>query len=231
MEQTVQAIEKSVLPAISSTVKNAVDQQLANCVTGPTEKSLPKDMQTAVQEAVHKILLDSDGENTLSDAVGKTVVSKLGSVLKKEIADCLETVFKESLGPLVAKIETKLQTSLETSIQKIQEEQRTLQQELAKKVESLEDVLVNMYNQIQSHSANVPKRTRSRQRSPPQASTRKQLMADNFKKGNYSSGIEIVYLLDNETNHSGQLPQIMSSLRCLKSVWTLLLLFSVGWSS
>jgi hypothetical protein len=193
LEQTVRtAVEKSILPAINATVKKSVDQQLTKILANPLEKTFPKELRAAVNDAVQKALFGNDRGAQFSDTITTSVAAKLETTLQKDLSSRFGTMFEKTLGPIVAKLEERLQASFDRSIQKIQKETRASQQEVVKKLDALTDAMtyISEYVKIDHAQARAP--TSSSPATASQVFTRKQTMAEQFKAGNYSAAIEIV---------------------------------------
>ena len=206
LEQTVKnTCEKSILPHINTTVKKSVDSQLSKTLAGHLEKTFPKELRGALNDAVHKALFDNDAGVKFSETISKAVVSKLETTLQKDISSRLGGLIEKILGPLIAKLEERLQTSIETSIQRIQEETRESQRETVKKLEDLSVAISKITEYIKNETPNVVIDTKSpatsaSQIAAQQFAARMQTMAEQFKAGKYSSGIETVFLPSNGTD-------------------------------
>jgi hypothetical protein len=157
------------------------------------EKSIPKELRSAVNDAVQKALFDNDGGVKFSDTICKAVVANLETTLQKDISSRLDTIVEKGFAPLVTKLEEKLQASIDKSIQRIHRESRAFQQETATKLDALTEAI----NGITEYMKNDISKTAVQPKSPAsnlsQLASRRQAMADQFKSGKYSSGIEIVF--------------------------------------
>lgn len=192
LEQTVRnTIEKSILPTINTTVKNSMETKLAKALATTLEKTLPKELRPAINDAVQKALFDNNGDVKFVDTIGQAVVSKLETMLQKDLSSRLAMMFEKTLIPLVSKLDEKMQASIEKSMHQIQKESRVSQQEMVKKLEDLTEAI--------SHIAESLKTGRVSDTESPTDRTflclsRKQTMAELFKAAKYSLAIETVYL-------------------------------------
>jgi hypothetical protein len=177
-----------VLPTINTTVKKSIDAQLAKALAAPLEKSIPKELRSAVNDAVQKALFDNDGGVKFSDTISRAVVAKLETTLQKDLSSRLGTMFEESLAPMMTKLEERVQASIDRSIQRIQKESRASQQEAAKKLENLTEAISIITEYIKNDNSKVVVQAKG---SASSASCM-QAMAEQFKFGKYSAGIEIV---------------------------------------
>jgi hypothetical protein len=219
------SIEKSVLPVVESTTRESIDHHMTKTIAAALENSVSKELHSAVQETVTKALLDSGGNLKFSDSIIKSVVSNLEGPLQKEISIRLEKVVKKELGPMLAKIEERLEASLEKGIQKIQEAQRASQKAMTAKFERLVELIETPGTFIQSDSSKGTLLTKYTPQSRSQEATPKEKMAEQFKNGHYSNGIEIVPSLTIMLRFSGQIQATVSNHQCSKFVLTTLFLF------
>jgi hypothetical protein len=173
---------------------------LAKTLAAPLEKTIPKELRAAVNDAVHKALFDQDGSVKFSDTISKAIVSKLESALQKDISSRFGTMFEKSLTPLVTKLEERVQSSIEKSIQRIQKENRTSQQEAAKKLEDLAEAISKITEYIKLDTARVMTDTKTAAISSSKLAARKQMMGEQFKAGKYSAGIETASLRNGGTD-------------------------------
>ena len=223
LEQTVRTtVEKSILPIINVTVKKSIDQQLAKTLATPLEKILPKELHSAVNDVVLKTLFDNDGVK-FSETIIEKVVAKLETSLQKDLSSRLGIMFEKSLGHMLTGLEERMHATIEKGMQRIQKASRASQQEMAKNIDSLTLAVTN----ISDHVNNEREKALSSSKSPVCTSVpafgSKQMMAQQFKVGAYSAGIEIVRPFFNvlfliEANYSGLIPPMRSSLPCLRSV-------------
>lgn len=108
-------------------------------------------------------------------------------------------MFEKSLAPLVTKFEERVQSSIEVSIQRIQKENRTSQQETAKKLENLTEAISKITEYIKVDAARGVTDTTTTTVNSSNLAARKQMMGEQFKAGKYSAGIEIVYFRNGGT--------------------------------
>lgn len=193
LEQTVRTtIEKSILPTINTTVRKSIDQQLAKTLATPLEKFLPTQLRTAVNDAVQKILFDSDGGVTFSETISKAVVTKLETSLQKDLSSRLGTMFEKSLGPMVNKLEERMHASIDKGMQRIQKETRASQQEMAKKIDALTATVTKISEHVKKEGEKAVSGTKSPASTPAPVFVKKQTMANQFKAGTISAAIETV---------------------------------------
>jgi hypothetical protein len=192
LEQTVRtAVDKSIMPALSTVVKKSLEQQLNKALANPMEKTLPKELRTAVNDAVQKALLDNDGGIKFSDAVMKPVLAKLEYTIQRDLPTRMGTMFEKSLVPMMTKMEERMQMSIDNSMQRIQKENRTAQQDTTKKLEALTEAICNITDHLKNPGGNIS-RAATPAVSPPPVLSRKQTMAEQFRAKNFSAGIESV---------------------------------------
>ena len=200
LEQTVRiSIEKSILPTISSTVKKSVDQQLTKALVDPLQKSIPKELSSAVNKAIHNALLDKDGEVKFVDTLSQMMVTSLEPLVTKELSTCLGASMERTLGVLMEKMEERLQSSIEISLQRSQNENRTSHEDIVKRLDTLTQTLSSITQQLNNNGVQSISRSASPlSTAPSPLSQLKQKMSDQFKAGNYSGGIETVFIYVNK---------------------------------
>jgi hypothetical protein len=191
LEQTVRlSVEKSILPIVTSTVQKSVEQ-LAKALITPLEKTLPKEVRSAVNDTVHKAFLVNDKGVTLSDTIGEIVVGHLEPIVTRELSARLGAMFEQNIVPMIAKMEERMQASIEKSMQRIQKDSSQFQMETTNALETLTDTVSTIANQLKVNGKVQVQSPPSTTATPP--INRNQLeMAEQFKIGKYSSGIEIV---------------------------------------
>ena len=89
-----------------------------------------------------------------------------------------------------------MQASIDTSIQQIHRESRASQQEIAKKLQDLTEAISSITEYIKDDISKTIDPAKSPRSNPSQLALRRQAMADQFKFGKYSAGIEIVLFPD-----------------------------------
>lgn len=99
---------------------------------------------------------------------------------------------ENSLAPLVTKLEERVQASIDKSIQRIHNESRASQQETTKKLEALTEAISTITEYIKNDTSKTVVQAKGQPNNPSQLASRRQAMADQFKFGKYSAGIEIV---------------------------------------
>ena len=157
------------------------------------EKSIPRELRSAVIDAVQRALLDNDGGVKFSDTISSAVVAKLETTLQKDISSRLGTMVEKSLAPLVTKLEERVQASIDKSIQRIHKESRASQQETARKLEALTEATTSIMDYIKNDISKTGVQAKSPASNLSQLASHRQAMADQFKFGKYSAGIEIVF--------------------------------------
>ena len=192
LEQTVRlSVEKSILPIITSTVQKSVEQQLAKSLITPLEKTLPKEVRSAVNDTVHKAFLVNDKGVTLSDTIGEIVVGHLEPVVTRELSARLGAMFEQNIVPMIAKMEERMQASIEKSMQQIQKDSSQFQMETTNALETLAETVSSIANQLKVYGKVQVQSPPSTTVTPPIDRNHLE-MAEQFKIGKYSSGIEIV---------------------------------------
>lgn len=155
------------------------------------EKTFPKELRAAINDAVERALFDNDGGVKFSEIISKALVVKLETTLQRDLSSRLGTMFEKSLSPMVTKLEERVQASIEKSIQK---ESRASQQEIVKKIEDLTAAISIITEYIKNDTTKTVANKNNPESSLPQVPTRKEKMAEQFKAGKYSAGIETVSL-------------------------------------
>jgi hypothetical protein len=191
LEQTIHlSVEKSILPVITSTVKKSIEQQLAKTLLTPLKETLPKEVHSAVNDIMHEAFLVNDKGITLSDTISEIVAGHLEPIVARELSGRLGAMLEQNIIPMIAKMEERMQVSIEKSIQSIQQDSSQFQMETMKTLETLTETISSMVNQIhgkvQAHP-HPPSSTVAPAIGPNQLN-----MAEQFKIGKFSSGIEIV---------------------------------------
>lgn len=197
LEQTVRtSIEKSILPAISTIVKKSIDQQVTKALIEPLQKSIPKELRSSVNDGINKALLDKDGEVKFLDTLSQMMVTSLEPLVTRELSTHLGATVDKSLGMMVGKMEERLQSTIDKSLQRIQKENRTSHQETNKKLDALSQTLAAITQQLKENGVQSVSRSSSPLSTAVSPLTRlSQQMADQFRAGNYSDGIETVLAL------------------------------------
>jgi hypothetical protein len=140
---------------------------------------------------VHKAFLVNDKGVTLSDTIGDIVVGHLEPVVARELSARLGAMFEQNIVPMIAKMEERMQASIETSMQRIQKDSSQFQMETTNALEALTETVSGIANQLKVNGKVQVQAPTSSIVTPP--INRNQLeMAEQFKIGKYSSGIEIV---------------------------------------
>ena len=165
---------------------------MAKTLVASLEKSIPKELRSAVNDAVQKALFDNDGGVKFSDTISRAVVAKLETTLQKDLSSRLGTMVENSLAPLMTKLEERVQASIDKSIQRIHKETRASQQETAKKLEALTEAVSTITEYFKNDTSKTVVQAKGPASNPSQLASRRQAMADQFKFGKYSAGIEIV---------------------------------------
>lgn len=187
LEQTVRAsIEKSVLPIITSTVKESVDEQLATLLT-PLEKTVAKEVRSTVDKALIRILKGNDNSK-LIDTISETVAVRLGPAVGKEISARLETLLEKNIAPLISDMEKGIQASM----QQTRRENLRFQAETVKKLDALTEAIAGIANQLKVDKNGLAQVDSPIRTDTPPVARSKLEMNEYFKAGKYSSGIEIV---------------------------------------
>jgi hypothetical protein len=223
LEQVVRTtIEKSVLPAINSNVKKSMDQQLAKTLSSQIEKNLPKELRSSVSESVQRSLLENDGASKLSDTISKAVVAKLEGTLQKDLTSRLGTMFEKSLGPMVNKLDERVQSLIDKGLQRIQKDLRASQQDTAKKLDALTEAVAKLGERprpVEEEKSSRRSRAPSTA-SSPRTHSRKDNMAEQFKAGKYAAGLEIVRpICFQRLTGSGRTHRMVKCLCCLRCAW------------
>jgi len=169
---------------------------LAKTLAASLEKSIPRELRSAVNDAVQKALFDDDGGVKFSDTISRALVGKLETTLQKDLSSRLGSMVEKSLAPLVNKLEERVQASIDKSIQRIHRENRASQQETAKKLEGLTEAISSIAEYINDDISKTVDQAKSPISNASQLDLRRQAMADQFKFGKYSAGIEIVLFSD-----------------------------------
>jgi hypothetical protein len=189
LEQTVRvSIEKSILPVITSTVKESVDEQLATLLT-PLEKTITREVRSTVDKALIRILKGNDN-NKLIDTISETLAVRLEPAVAKEISARLETLLEKNIAPLISKMEK----GMEASMQQTQRENLRFQAETVKKLDALTEAIASIADQLKVDKNGLAQADSPARTVTPAVVRRKLEMNEYFKAGKYSSGIEIVWL-------------------------------------
>jgi ubiquinone biosynthesis protein UbiJ len=151
-------------------------------------------LRTSVNDSINKALLDKDGDVKFLDTLSQMMVTNLEPLVTKELSTRLGATVEKSLGAMVGKMEERLQTSIEKSLQRIQKENRTSHHDMTKKLDALTQNLANITQQLKDNEAKSVSRVNSPVSTTPSTVSRlQQKMADQFKAGDYSDGIETVF--------------------------------------
>jgi hypothetical protein len=102
------------------------------------------------------------------------------------------TMFEKSLIPMMTKMEERMQMSIDKSIQRIQKDNRTTQQDTAKKLEALTEAICNIANHLETNPSVNISRAPTPAVSPPPVLPPTQKMTEQFRAKNFSGGIESV---------------------------------------
>jgi hypothetical protein len=164
---------------------------LAKAVATPLEKSLPKELRFAVNDALEKSLFDNNEGVRFADTISQAVMLKLETTLQNDLSSSISTMFETSFAPFITKLDERIHASIEKSTQQIQKENRASQQETVKKLENLMEGISQI---VETLKTEVDSRAMSPSNDALRSLSRKQTMAEFFKAGKYTSGIEIVYL-------------------------------------